>query len=87
MPVSPADIEEVVRNAIPVSHIEVQDQSSGCGESYAVVIVSEAFQGRTTLMRHRLVNEILKNQIAQLHAFSQKTFTPEQYQAQLTKST
>ncbi|KAF8622814.1 hypothetical protein AX15_006736 [Amanita polypyramis BW_CC] len=71
MPVSPADIEEVVRNAIPVSHIEVQDQSSGCGESYAVVIVSEAFQGRTTLMRHRLVNEILKNQIAQLHAFSQ----------------
>ncbi|KAF8622812.1 hypothetical protein AX15_006736 [Amanita polypyramis BW_CC] len=54
MPVSPADIEEVVRNAIPVSHIEVQDQSSGCGESYAVVIVSEAFQGRTTLMRHRL---------------------------------
>jgi len=30
-----------------------------------------------TLKRHRLVNEFLKEQIAELHAFSQKTFTPK----------
>ncbi|KAF8735327.1 hypothetical protein AX14_002258 [Amanita brunnescens Koide BX004] len=82
-----ADLETAIRNSIPVSHLEVQDQSSGCGESYAVVIVSEVFKGKTTLARHRYVNDILKAQIAQLHAFSQKTYTPEQYADSQVKST
>lgn len=33
--------------------------------------MSEEFDGKTTLARHRLVNERLKDEIAQLHAFSQ----------------
>ncbi len=41
MPVSPEDIENTLRSAIPVSYVEVKDQSSGCGESYAVFVVSE----------------------------------------------
>ena len=41
MPISAADLETTIRNKIPVSHLEVHDQSSGCGENYAVVIVSE----------------------------------------------
>ncbi|KAJ3743025.1 hypothetical protein DFH05DRAFT_1499018 [Lentinula detonsa] len=112
-----ADLEAAIRNALPVSHLEIQDQSSGCGESYAIVLVSEAFEGKGTLARHRfgmnlfrnlvtlglypfefrtesmnpvvmsvksgwttnvlpflfflLVNDLLKDQIAQMHAFSQ----------------
>jgi len=41
MPVSLPDLEQALRNAIPISHLEIVDQSSGCGESYAVLIVSE----------------------------------------------
>ncbi|KAF8556727.1 bola-like protein [Imleria badia] len=85
MPVNIAELEEVIRNAFPVSHLEIEDQSSGCGESYAVLLVSEAFEGKTTLARHRLINEALKAHIAQMHAFSQKTFTPKQYGAHLAK--
>lgn len=33
--------------------------------------MSEEFQGKATLARHRLVNERLKEEIAELHAFSQ----------------
>ncbi|KAK2459621.1 hypothetical protein APHAL10511_008376 [Amanita phalloides] len=54
MPISADDLEAAIRKAIPVSHLQVEDQSSGCGDSYAVVIVSEAFKGKTTLQRHRL---------------------------------
>ncbi|TDL27166.1 bola-like protein [Rickenella mellea] len=85
MPVSPQDIENTLSSAIPVSYVEVKDQSSGCGESYAVFVVSEAFEGKMTLARHRMVNEILKEQISQLHAFSQTTLTPAQYVAKKAK--
>ncbi|KAF8990261.1 bola-like protein [Cyathus striatus] len=86
MPVDPADLEAVIRNAIPVSHLEIQDESNGCGENYAIVLVSEAFEGKTTLARHRWINELLKDHIARMHAFSQKTFTPKQYEIHLAKS-
>lgn len=46
-----------------------------------MIIVSPVFEGLPTLKRHRMVNDLLKEQIAQLHAFSQKTYTPKQYEA------
>lgn len=58
----------------------VSDVSGGCGQAYDVVIVSDTFQGLPTLKRHRMVNELLKDEIAQLHAFSQKTYTVQQYE-------
>jgi len=63
-----------------IQHLEIVDMSNGCGENYAVVIVSERFEKMMTLSRHRLVNELLKDQIAQMHAFSQKTLTPNQWE-------
>lgn len=41
MPVNTADIETAITNALPVTHLEVHDQSNGCGESYSIVVVSE----------------------------------------------
>jgi len=41
MPINLVDLEAAIRNAVPVAHLEVEDQSSGCGENYAIVIVSE----------------------------------------------
>lgn len=48
-----ADLEAAIRTALPVSHLQIEDQSSGCGESYAIMLVSEAFEGKNTLARHR----------------------------------
>ncbi|KAF8154022.1 bola protein [Crassisporium funariophilum] len=80
MPIDTIALEKAIKRAIPVTHLEIEDQSSGCGENYAIVLVSEAFQGKPTLARHRMVNELLKDQISQMHAFSQKTYTPKQYE-------
>jgi stress-induced morphogen len=41
MAIDLATLETAIRNAIPIIHLSVEDQSSGCGESYSIVIVSE----------------------------------------------
>ncbi|KAG1774714.1 bola protein [Suillus placidus] len=86
MPVTVEDLERAIRAAFPVSHLVIEDQSSGCGSSYAILLVSEVFEGKNTLARHRLINQALKQEISQLHAFSQKSFTPVQYAAHQAKS-
>jgi len=80
MPVKLDELEASLRSALNIQHLEIIDMSNGCGENYAVIIVSEQFEGKMTLARHRLVNELLKDQIAQMHAFSQKTLTPKQWE-------
>jgi hypothetical protein len=41
MPVTVEDLERAIRAAFPVSHLVIEDQSSGCGSSYAIFLVSE----------------------------------------------
>ena len=79
--VSQADLERAIHQKL--GHIDtlfVSDVSGGCGQAFDVVIVSEQFEGKRTLQRHRLVNDCLKDEIASMHAFSQKTYTPKQFE-------
>ncbi|XP_015592877.1 bolA-like protein 2 isoform X3 [Cephus cinctus] len=78
--------EEYIRNKLikelePL-HLEVEDQSDGCGAKFSVVIVSDKFTGKPLLQRHRLVNSVLEEELKEIHAFSQKTLTPEQWEKQ-----
>jgi stress-induced morphogen len=41
MPVTPGELEAAIRAAIKVSHVEVEDNSGGCGEKFSVLIVSK----------------------------------------------
>jgi stress-induced morphogen len=41
---------------------------------------SSKFKGKTTLMRHRLVNGELKEEIAKVHAWTQKCYTEEEWE-------
>ena len=41
MPISAVDLEAAIRAAMPVIHLEIEDTSNGCGENYAVFVVSE----------------------------------------------
>lgn len=58
---------------------QVVDESDGCGGKFSVIIVSPEFEGKSILQRHRLVNSTLAEELKTIHAFSQKTFTPEQW--------
>jgi stress-induced morphogen len=44
MPVTPEELEAIVREAMQVAHMKVEDESSGCGEKYFVLIVSKVAQ-------------------------------------------
>ncbi|KAF8558032.1 bola-like protein [Imleria badia] len=63
-------------------HAAMRAQGGGNGEThFAVQIISEAFKGKPTLQRHRLVYSALSDQLAQgLHALSLKTTTPDEAQ-------
>lgn len=62
-------------------HVEVTDESDGCGAKFSVLIVSDKFVGKPLLARHRLVNSILQEELKSIHAFTQKTLTSEQWKA------
>ena len=60
---------------------QIKDLTDGCGGKFDAVIVSKKFEGKALLARHRMVNEILKEELKEIHAFTQKTMTPEQWAA------
>ncbi|KAK2579703.1 hypothetical protein KPH14_011050 [Odynerus spinipes] len=84
MPYTEDYIKNKLTTELNASHVEVTDESDGCGAKFSVVIVSDQFQGKPLLQRHRLVNSVLEEELKTIHAFSQKTLTPEQWEKQQT---
>ena len=60
-------------------HLSLQDTSDGCGSKFEAIIVSSKFEGVPLLERQQLVNSIIAEEMATIHAFSMKTWTPEQF--------
>ncbi|ORX38370.1 bola protein [Kockovaella imperatae] len=78
-------LEEKLRSNLKIDHFDIVDTSGNCGSSFAITVVSPDFAKRMTLARHKMVNQILADEIKALHAFSQKTLTPEQWAAEKGK--
>ncbi|KAK4047252.1 hypothetical protein OIV83_005556 [Microbotryomycetes sp. JL201] len=53
--------------------VQVQDVSGGCGSFYAISISHPSFKGLTKMKQHRLVNELLKDEIKDMHGLQLKT--------------
>ncbi|XP_078181970.1 bolA-like family protein [Carex rostrata] len=80
MGVTKEDVETTLTSALKPTHLEVVDTSGGCGASFEVEIVSEQFEGKRLLERHRLVNTALTEQMKEIHALSiKKALTPAQW--------
>lgn len=79
MPYTEDYIKNKLITELSALHVEVTDESDGCGAKFSVVVVSDQFQGKPLLQRHRLVNSVLEEELKTIHAFSQKTLTPEQW--------
>ncbi|EEF40175.1 protein BOLA2 [Ricinus communis] len=83
MGVTKEQVESTLKTKLNPSHLEVTDTSGGCGASFAIEIVSEQFEGKRLLERHRLVNAALEEEMKQIHALSiKKAVTPEQWKQQ-----
>ncbi|KAM4861878.1 bolA-like protein 2 [Thomomys bottae] len=56
---------------VEAEHVEVEDTTLE--------------QGKPLLQRHQLVNECLEEDLQRIHAFEQKTLTPQQWSRQCQK--
>ncbi|MEL6920385.1 MAG: BolA family transcriptional regulator [Pseudomonadota bacterium] len=77
MPMNAADIEKMIKDALPDAHVTIRDLA-GDGDHYAAEVVSEAFKGKTRVQQHQMVYQALQgNMGGVLHALALQTSAPE----------
>ena len=77
MPMDAADIETLVREALPDAEITIRDLA-GDGDHYAAEIVAEAFRGKSRVAQHQMVYDALKGRMGgELHALALQTRAPD----------
>ncbi|MBL6690129.1 MAG: BolA/IbaG family iron-sulfur metabolism protein [Pseudomonadales bacterium] len=79
-------IEEKLGNNLDLKHLEVINESGGHNvppgseSHFKVVLVSELFDGERPVARHRRVNQILKEELANdIHALAIHTYTEDEW--------
>jgi len=71
-----AEIERLIREALPGSEIEIRDLA-GDGDHYAAKVVAPAFAGLTRVAQHKLVYDALGGRMGgALHALQLTTAAP-----------
>lgn len=85
-------IEQKIQQALQPAFLEVVNEShmhnvpAGSESHFKVTAVSEQFNGKPLLARHRLVNAILVEELSgQIHALALHTLTPDEYFARAGK--
>ncbi|KAI8329125.1 bola-like protein [Chlamydoabsidia padenii] len=53
--------------------LRVSDVSGGCGSMYAIDIASASFEGKSIVKQHRLINDLLKEEIKNMHGLQLRT--------------
>ena len=76
MPMSPGDIEQMIKEAIPDAEITIEDLR-GDGDHYAAYVISESFRGKTRVQQHQMVYQALRGRMGnELHALALQTSAP-----------
>jgi stress-induced morphogen len=71
-----AEIEALIRAALPDASVEIRDLA-GDGDHYAAHVVSGAFKGMSRVAQHKLVYEALGGRMGgELHALQLTTAAP-----------
>jgi stress-induced morphogen len=77
MAMQAAEIERLIKQALPDAEVEIRDLA-GDGDHYAAKVVSAAFQGKSRVQQHQIVYAALRGQMGgELHALALQTSAPE----------
>ncbi|MEN0001539.1 MAG: BolA family transcriptional regulator [Pseudomonadota bacterium] len=77
MPMNAAEIEKMIKDALPDAQVTIRDLA-GDGDHYAAEVVSEAFKGKSRVQQHQMVYQALQgNMGGVLHALALQTSAPE----------
>ena len=76
MPMSAAEIEGMIKAAMPEAEVEIEDLA-GDGDHYAAKVVSPQFAGKSRVQQHKMVYEALDGKMGGvLHALQLTTAVP-----------
>lgn len=76
--ITPEYVRSLIAQGLACDHLEVD----GDGAHFDAVIVSPAFEGKSRVARHQLVNRALGAKMGnEIHALSMKTLTPAEWAA------
>lgn len=76
MAMTAAEIEQLIKQAIPDAVVEIRDLA-GDGDHYAASVISDSFRGKTRVQQHQIVYAALKGRMGgQLHALALQTSAP-----------
>ena len=77
MAMQPAEIEALIRAALPDAQVTIEDLA-GDGDHYAAAVVSEAFRGKSRVQQHQIVYAALRGRVGgELHALALQTSAPD----------
>lgn len=77
MAMDAAEIETLIRQALPDAKIVIRDLA-GDGDHYAAEVISEEFRGKSRVQQHQLVYQALQGKMGDaLHALALQTSVPE----------
>ena len=77
MAMESAEIERLIKAALPDASVEIRDLA-GDGDHYAATVISASFKGKSRVQQHQIVYAALKGQMGGvLHALALQTAAPE----------
>lgn len=89
-------MEEKLQATLAPIHLNIKNESqlhkhfsAGAETHFRIEIVSKAFENKSRLERHRLINQTLFNELQKIKAFSIYPLTPHEWEVQkndMTKS-
>ncbi len=81
------EIETKLQNQLHPSHLQVINESAlhsvpeGAEMHFKVIVVSQQFDGKSLVNRHRMINDLLKEELkGAIHALTMTTLTPAEWE-------
>jgi len=78
-------ISQKIQDAINPLHLEVENEShmhnvpAGSESHFKILVVSDEFDGQMLIKRHRRINQVLSDELQQIHAMALHTMTPAEW--------
>ena len=79
-------IENKITDSLKPIHLEVVNESNnhnvppGSESHFKITVVSTEFDGKMLIARHRVINQLLADELAgEIHALSMHTYTPQEW--------
>lgn len=64
------EMKTLLQDKLNTTDVKVVDISGGCGSMYKIEVTSPVFTGKSRVLQHRMVNDILKEEIKQMHGLT-----------------